>query len=84
MYNYFVVVDHPDYKDEIHEELKLPTGSDTVPAREVLCTNPLPGSEYNGLFMLTDAEAEQLKSDDRVRDVHRVPEEIGSTIESHT
>lgn len=83
MYNYFVVVDHPDYKDEIHEELKSPTGSDTVPAREVLCTNPLPGSEYNGLFMLTDAEAEQLKSDDRVRDVHRVPEEIGIKIGHH-
>lgn len=77
MHNYFVVVDHPDYKDEIHEELKSPTGSDTVPAREVICTESFPGSEYNGLFILTDAEAEKLKNDPRVQDVHRIPEEIG-------
>jgi subtilisin family serine protease len=83
MYNYFVVVDHPDYKDEIHEELTSPTGSDTIPDREVICTNPFPGSEYNGLFMLTDEEAEQLKNDPRVLDVHRIPEEVGIEKATH-
>jgi subtilisin family serine protease len=83
MYNYFVVVDHPDYKDEIHEELKSSAGSDTIPDREVICTNPLPGSEYSGLFMLTDSEAEQLKTDPRVLDVHRIPEEVGIEKATH-
>jgi subtilisin family serine protease len=75
MYNYFVVADHPNLKEIIHQDLHSETGSDFVPDRSVECTDCQPGSLYNGIFLLTEAEAEILKKDPRIRDVHRIPEE---------
>jgi hypothetical protein len=75
MYNYFVVADHPDLKEIIHQDLQSETGNDFVPNRSVECTDCQPGSLYNGIFLLTETEAEILKSDPRIRDVHRIPEE---------
>jgi hypothetical protein len=77
MYNYFVVADHPDLKEIIHQELHAETGDDFVPSRSVECTDCQPGSLYNGIFLLTEQEAEILKNDPRIRDVHRIPEELG-------
>jgi hypothetical protein len=77
MYNYYVVADHPNLKEIIHQELHAETGDDFVPSRSVECTDCQPGSLYNGIFLLTEQEAEILKNDPRIRDVHRIPEELG-------
>jgi hypothetical protein len=77
MFKYYVVVDNPDAKEEIHSELQSETGNGTVPMRPVNCEDSMPGSLHNGLFWLTEEEAEILKLDSRVRDVHRIPEEEG-------
>jgi Subtilase family len=77
MFKYFVVVDDPNDKDQVHEELMNDGGSNFIPSRPVDCHNPLSGSLHNGLFWLTPDEAKVLKLDPRVRDVHRIPEEIG-------
>ena len=79
MHKYYVVADHPDYRDAIHEELheNHNCGCESIPDRAVDCHDPMHGSEYNGMFWLTEEEAEKLKEDPRVRDVHRIPEEIG-------
>lgn len=77
-YRYWVVVNHPDHKDDVHTELTSPTlGGETIPDRVVECLNSHPGSEYNGEFMLTEEEAELLKTDYRIVDVHRDPIEMG-------
>ena len=77
MFKYYVVVDHPDFKTEVHTELRAETGSNTVPLRPVECEDPMPGSLHNGIFWLTPEEADTLNQDSRIRDVHRIPEEIG-------
>ena len=77
MFKYYVVVDNPDAKEEVHSELQSEIGTSTVPMRPVNCEDSMPGSLYNGLFWLTEEEAEALKLDERVRDVHRIPEEEG-------
>jgi len=79
MFKYYVVVDDPAFRDEIHESLHADHNCECefIPDRAVHCHDPMHGSEYNGIFMLTDEEAEKLKEDPRVRDVHRIPEEIG-------
>jgi Subtilase family len=78
MYNYFVVVNHPAHKEDVRLELTSPsTGDPNIPDRPVLCVDSMPGSLYNGLFVLTEDEANNLKNDFRITDVHRVPSEIG-------
>ena len=77
MFKYYVVVDNPDAKEEVHSELQSEIGTSTVPMRPVNCEDSMPGSLHNGLFWLTEEEAEALKLDERVRDVHRIPEEEG-------
>jgi subtilisin family serine protease len=79
MFKYYVVSDHPDFRDEIHESLQEDhnCGCEFIPDRTVDCHDPMHGSEYNGIFILTPEEAEKLKEDPRIRDVHRIPEEIG-------
>jgi len=68
---YFVTVDHPDYKANVHTELQAYQGSSTIPVRSVQCIDPCNGSEYNGVFMLSADEAEQLVNDPRVRAVEQ-------------
>ena len=77
MNEYFVVVTDPQYKEEIHQELLAAHGVDSIPNRPVACEDEMPFSEYNGIFLLTDAEAEQLRTDPRVSDVHQPPEVLG-------
>ena len=77
MNEYFVVVTEPQYKEEIHQELLAAHGTDPIPNRPVTCQDDMPFSEYNGIFLLTDAEAEQLRTDPRVSDVHQPPEALG-------
>jgi hypothetical protein len=80
MKEYFVVVTEPQYKEQIHQELLAAHGVDPIPNRSVVCEDDMPFSEYNGIFLLTDAEAEALKSDPRVQDVHLSYQEMGGGI----
>jgi hypothetical protein len=77
MRKYFVVAEDPIHKDNLHAELMAPTGSDTVPNRPVEVIDPMPGSEYNGVFYLTDAEAQVLEQDPRVQAVCLSAEDQG-------
>ena len=74
---YYVVVSDPKYKLEIQSILTSTFGSEFIPARQVVCSNPNPGSEYNAEYWLTDEEAIKLKEDPRVEDVHRDPADLG-------
>ena len=77
MRKYFVIAEDPIHKDDLHAELMAPTGSNTIPNRPVEVIDPMPGSEYNGMFYLTDAEAQALEQDHRVRNVCLSAEEQG-------
>jgi hypothetical protein len=77
MRKYFVVAEDTIHKDDLHTELTAPTGSDTIPNRPVEVIDPMPGSEYNGVFYLTDAEAQVLEQDPRVRAVCLSAEDQG-------
>jgi len=85
MFKYYVVADHPDHRDDIHTELQTDhnCNCEFIPDRVVDCHDPMHGSEYNGVFVLTPEEAEKLKEDPRVRDVHRIPEEMGIVKRHH-
>lgn len=83
MFKYYVVADHPDYRDEIHTELQADSGGDYIPDRSVDCHDSMEGSEYNGVFLLTPEEAATLKDDPRIRDVHRLPEDDGKFQRHH-
>ncbi len=76
-HKFYVVVDDPKYKQEIHNELMAPAGDGIIPDRPVEPFDVMSDSEYNGLFWLTQEEADALMSDLRVAHVHRIPEEIG-------
>jgi subtilisin family serine protease len=78
--SYYVVVSEPRFKEEIHKELLAENGSDTVPDRSVEHEDLMPFSEYNGIFLMTDAEAERLSTDFRVTDVHLSAEDQGFSI----
>ena len=78
MNEYFVVVTDPQYKEEIHQELLAAHGTDPIPNRPVACEDEMPFSEYNGIFLLTDAEAEKLLTDPRISDVHLSPSAVGA------
>ena len=55
--------------DEFLDNMTTTYGSDSIPARSVEIYNEKPGSISNFDFVLTQAEAETLKNDPRVRDV---------------
>jgi hypothetical protein len=69
LHKFYVVVDHPDYKQEILDEIDSTVDS-------------MPGSEHNSVAMLTQDQADLLISDLRIRDVHRDPYELG-VIKTH-
>jgi hypothetical protein len=83
LHKFYVVVDDPAYKEEIHQELISNEGHETVPARTVDIVNPMPRSEYNSVVLLTQEEADALISDLRIRNVERDPYELG-VIKRHT
>lgn len=74
---YFVVVNDPADKEQICNELKSQDGTDHIPDRSVSPDDEMLWSEYNSIFLLTEQEAETLKTDPRVRDVHRDPADLG-------
>jgi len=83
MHRYYVVVSDPQYKDEVYDELVNKEGNQFIPHREVECVDDHPASTYNGEFVLTDAEAEKLRDDPRIWDVHRDPLELGAVIKPY-
>jgi len=76
-YRYYVVAEDPEHKPSIHQDLVAPTGTDCIPARPIVCQNPMRHSEYNSVYYLTEAEAEKLVNDPRVSEVHRDPVDLG-------
>lgn len=74
---YFVVVSNPADKEQLCNELKSHDGTDHVPSRPVDADDELPWSDHNSIFLLTTEEAENLKNDPRVLDVHRDPSDLG-------
>lgn len=76
-YNYYVIVQDPQHKPDIHAELQDSFGNAPIPNRAVTCTDSMSYSQYTGLFLLSPSEAEELKTDARILDVHRIPSEIG-------
>jgi hypothetical protein len=81
-YNYYVVVKDPEHKDAVHTELQDSNGTHPIPDRAVTCTDAMSWSYHNGLFLLSNEEADQLKTDPRIEDVHRIPSEIGIKLKS--
>jgi subtilisin family serine protease len=82
-YLHYVTVDAPEFKSAVHIELTSLGGSETIPARAVECVKPYPGSLYNASFMLTLAEAEQLRQDTRVRGVQIEHSLAGTSLKLH-
>jgi hypothetical protein len=76
-YRYYVVVTDPADKPSIHQDLTASWGADCIPNRPIVCDRPLQHSLHNGIYYLYPEEAELLKNDPRVWDVHRDPVEIG-------
>lgn len=76
-YRYYVVVNDPQHKPSVHLELTGNYGSEFIPTRRVVADDPMFKSEYNGVYMLTPEEAEQLVNDPRIHHVERAPEDLG-------
>jgi len=74
---YYVVVANPEDQPAIFEELKSLDGTDHIPSRPVEAEDEMPWSDHNSIWILTEEEAETLKNDPRIIDVHRDPEEVG-------
>jgi subtilisin family serine protease len=67
---YFVVIKNPEDKEVIRQELMADDGIDPIPSRSVDYIDLMPASEHNFIFLLSDEEAEKLRADERILDVH--------------
>jgi subtilisin family serine protease len=67
-------VDYEAFNQEMIEE----TGAGNIPNRSTTVANARPGSQRNTHYLLTEAEADALKSDSRVLDVAIPPEQDDS------
>lgn len=72
---YSVIAVSREYLPELEEEITASSGSGPIPNRSVDIANPRPGSKIQTHFMLTDEEAEALRSDPRVRAVEIPPDQ---------
>ena len=72
-YRYYVVVKDPQFKVAVHSELVSNYGSEFIPSRRIVADDPMHQSEYNGVYLLTKEEADQIRQDPRVLDVERDP-----------
>jgi len=72
---YTVVVNNRDDLAQLESELTASSGAGPIPARTVDIANPRLGSRVQTHFMLTDDEAEALRSDPRVRAVEIPPDQ---------
>ena len=72
---YTVIVKSGINLEEIETELTASTGAGPIPNRSVEIANPRLGSNRQTHFMLTDAEATALESDDRILAVEIPPDQ---------
>lgn len=69
MKEYIVQVSDPSVWDTLHDEIINAGGSTYIPGRAVTCTNERPFNDYQAHYELTDAEAQLLEQDPRVKSV---------------
>lgn len=72
---YSVIAVSREHLPELEAEITASSGSGPIPNRSVDIANPRPGSKIQTHFMLTDEEAEALRSDPRVRAVEIPPDQ---------
>jgi subtilisin family serine protease len=72
---YAVVIKKGQNLQEIEDELKRSTGSESIPARSVDVVNPRNGSKRMTHFFLTDEEAKALANDSRIEAVEIPPDQ---------
>ena len=68
--DYIIAMEKGQSKDLLKDELTAETGNDYVPARSVDIVDARAGSKRHFNMVLTDEEAETLRSDPRVNSVH--------------
>jgi len=72
---YTVIVNAREDLPQIETELTASSGAGPIPNRTVDVANPRPGSKVQTHFMLTDEEAQALRSDPRIRAVEIPPDQ---------
>ena len=72
---YTVIANTREDLPALEAEITASSGAGPIPNRSVDVANPRPGSRIQTHFMLTDDEAEELRSDPRVRAVEIPPEQ---------
>ena len=72
---YTVIANTREDLPTLETEITASSGAGPIPNRSVGVANPRPGSKIQTHFMLTDAEAEELRSDPRVRAVEIPPDQ---------
>lgn len=72
---YTVIVHKREDLPDIEAEITASSGAGPIPNRSVDIANPRPGSKIQTHFMLTDDEADALRSDPRVRAVEIPPDQ---------
>jgi subtilisin family serine protease len=72
---YTVIANTREDLPALEAEITASSGAGPIPNRRVDIANPRPGSRIQTHFMLTDAEAEELRKDPRVRAVEIPPEQ---------
>lgn len=72
---YTVIVNNREDLPDIENELTASSGSGPIPNRTVDVANARPGSKIQTHFMLTDEEAEALRTDARIRAVEIPPDQ---------
>jgi hypothetical protein len=78
---YIVTLKNRDDLDAFYEDMETPGGDLYIPGRAVECANRREISR-NTHYMLSDAEAEELKKDSRVMFVELTPQQRGITVRS--
>ena len=72
---YTVIANTREDLPDLEAEITASSGAGPIPNRSVDIANPRPGSRIQTHFMLTDAEAEALRADPRVRAVEIPPDQ---------
>ena len=72
---YTVIANTREDLPALEADITASSGAGPIPNRSVDIANPRPGSRIQTHFMLTEAEAEELRSDPRVRAVEIPPEQ---------
>ena len=78
---YIVTLKNRDDLDAFYEDMETPGGNLYIPNRAVECANRREISR-NTHYMLSDAEAEELKKDPRVLGIELTPEQRGIVVKS--